>query len=64
MNDRIDTFEKRILLGELGNYLSVVGQVGSYELGSDVSLGSDRRGHIDCDSQSSYSTQYRGHIRL
>jgi hypothetical protein len=53
MNDSIDTFEERILLGELGNYLSVVGQVGSYELGSDVSLGGDRRDHIDCDIQPS-----------
>jgi len=38
MNDCVDTLKERILFGELGDYLSVVGQVGSNEFGSYISL--------------------------
>lgn len=38
VNDCIDALEKRILLGELGNDLSVVGQIGPDELSSHVGL--------------------------
>jgi hypothetical protein len=39
MDDCIDTLEKRVLLGELGNDLSVVGQVGSNKFSGNISLG-------------------------
>jgi hypothetical protein len=48
MNDCVDTLEERILFGELGDYLSIVGQVGSNEFGSNIRLGSDRRHLVDC----------------
>jgi hypothetical protein len=48
MNDCVDTLEKRVLLGELGNDLSIVGQIGSNEFGSNISLGGDRGNLIDC----------------
>ena len=38
MDDSVNTLEERVLLGELRYYLSVIGQVGSHELGSDVGL--------------------------
>jgi hypothetical protein len=38
MNDCIDTLEERILLSKLGYDLSIVGQVGSNEFGSNISL--------------------------
>ena len=52
MNDCVDTLEERILLGELGDYLSVVGQVRSDEFGSNISLGGEGRHLIDLKSQS------------
>ena len=48
MNDCIDTFEERVLLSELGYDLSIVGQIGSNEFGSHISLGSGRGHLIDC----------------
>ena len=52
MDDCVDTLEECILLSELGDYLSVVGQVGPNEFGSNISLGGEGRHLIDLKSQS------------
>jgi hypothetical protein len=48
MDDCVDTLEERILLGELGYDLSIVGQIGSNEFSSHISLGGYRGHLIDC----------------
>jgi hypothetical protein len=61
MNDCIDTLEERVLLGELGYYLSIVGQVGSDEFGSNISLGGCRGNLIDYKCQSLLQTHMEIH---
>jgi hypothetical protein len=60
MNDCVDTLEERVLLGELGDYLSIVGQIGSNEFGSNISLGGDRGNLIHLTSQSLLQTRSGG----
>jgi len=49
MDDCVDTLEERILLCKLGDYLSIVGQIGSNEFGSDISLRGERGDLIHCN---------------
>ena len=46
MDNGVDTLEQRILLHELSNDLSVVGQIGSNEFGSHISFGRCRSNEI------------------
>jgi hypothetical protein len=47
VNDGINALEQGILLSELGNDLSVVGQIRSSEVSVHIRLGSCRRYNVD-----------------